>query len=67
MDKENAEHRLKNAQHAHSLALHIVKSLTRSDSDKTIEQAKRDERDAWHKLSAARREFVEACLESIGR
>jgi hypothetical protein len=67
MDKENAEHRLKNAQHAHMLALHILKTLTRQTPAQDVQRATRDEYDAWRRLGAARKEFRDACLESIGR
>jgi hypothetical protein len=67
MSVQNAEIRLKKALQEWEKALDTITKLTRDNDEQTIYQMMQLERIKWNKLGAARHEYKEAVLESIGR
>jgi hypothetical protein len=64
---DNSQIRLDKARREWEKALDAITQLTRADSDRTIHEAMEYERVMWRKLDAARREYIAAHTESIGR
>jgi hypothetical protein len=66
MDVDNAFFRFKKAQQVHAAALEALRAMPPRTAPEIVQKLVRQEKRAWAKYGAAKRECVEAILEAIG-